>query len=275
MSRSGSTTRDRDRRAGRGTDGRAARVTPLPDRRRESRRPGGRGSARRRPGRRPLAVLLALVVAGLLGWLLWAGPLLAVRSIQVDGVSILPEEQVREAVGVALGTPLLRVDVGAAETAVARLPQVASVEVTRGWPDRLVITVQERVPVAVVGPPGRRTLLDTEGVLFDTVTGDPPPGVVPLDVPSPGPDDPTTRAALTAIEGLPAELRDTVAGVTAGSPDDITMLLLDGTLVAWGDATESGRKGEVLAALIEQLAAGSLEPAGTIDVSAPGAVVLR
>jgi cell division protein FtsQ len=152
---------------------------------------------------------------------------------------------------------------------------VAAVEVTRGWPDRLVITVQERVPVAVVGAPGRRTLVDTEGVLFDTVTGEPPPGVVPLDVPAPGPDDPATRAALTAIEGLPADLRDTVAGVTADTAEDIRMVLLDGTLVVWGDAAESGRKGEVLAALVEQIAAGSLEPAGTIDVSAPSAVVLR
>jgi cell division protein FtsQ len=267
VSRSGSTTRDRTRGAGRGAERRAAPVTPLPDRRRER---------RRRPGRRrPLLAVLVVLGTVLLGWLLWAGPLLAVGSIQVDGVSILPEEQVREAAGVAAGTPLLRVDVDAAEAAVARLPQVAAVEVTRGWPDRLVITVQERVPVAVVGDPGRRTLVDTEGVLFDTVTGDPPPGVVPLDVPAPGPDDPTTRAALTAVEGLPADLRGAVAGVTAETPEEITMVLLDGTLVVWGDAGESGRKGEVLAALVEQISTGALEPAGTIDVSAPGAVVLR
>src|SRR3712207_8451305 len=48
----------------------------------------------------------------------------------------------------ALPISLLRVDVDAAEARVARLPQVASVEVTRGWPDRVVITVRERVPVA-------------------------------------------------------------------------------------------------------------------------------
>ena len=54
----------------------------------------------------------------------------------------------------------------------------------------------ERVPVAVVGEPGRRSLVDAEGVLFDTVTGEPPAGVVPLDVADPGPGDPATMAAL-------------------------------------------------------------------------------
>ena len=55
------------------------------------------------------------------------------------------------------------------------------------------------------------------GVLFDTVTGAPPAGVVPLDVPRPGPDDPATMAALAAIEALPRGLRDQV-GVASPRP---------------------------------------------------------
>ena len=85
------------------------------------------------------------------------------------------------------GTPLLRVDVEDVEARVARLPQIAAVEVTRGWPRSVVITVVERVPVAVVGEAGRRSLVDADGVLFDTITGAPPPGVVPLEVADPGP----------------------------------------------------------------------------------------
>lgn len=220
------------------------------------------------------AALVVVAVAALVWWV-WAGPLLAVRSIQVDGISLLPAAQVAQAAGVAAGTPLLQVDVAAAEAAVARLPQVASVEVTRSWPDRLVITVAERVPVAVVGRVGERALVDVEGVLFDAVTGAPPPGVVPLDVADPGPDDPVTRAALRAITALPDSLSDIVVGVSALAADDITMFLRDGTVVVWGTADESERKGSVLAALASRIDAGELEPVATIDVSAPGAVVLR
>jgi cell division protein FtsQ len=218
---------------------------------------------------------VAVVLLGLGVWLVWAGPVLAVSTIQVDGVTTLPAELVREAAGVEEGTPLLRVDVDAAEAGVAALPQVASVEVTRGWPRTVVITVVERVPVAVVGEPGNRSLIDADGVLFDSVSGDPPAGVVPLVVDSPGPGDPATMAALTAIRAFPAALREQVAGVAAPDPDAISMALVDGTVVRWGDAGKSPAKASALTALIGQIAAGTLEPASTIDVSAPEAVVLR
>jgi cell division protein FtsQ len=282
VSRTGTTTRDRTgsrRRTSerhtseRHTSGRSTPerrpttpVTPLARRRRPVRDP-----RRRRPAQ-AVAALLLLVTAG---WLLWSGPVLAVGTIQVDGAGILPAEVVREAAGIQAGTPLLRIDVDAAETRVARLPQVASVEVTRGWPQSVVITVEERVPVAVVGPAGRRSLVDAEGVPFDTITGAPPPGVVPLDVAAPGPTDPATRAALEALVALPAEVRDKIAGATAAAPEDITLTLTDGTLVRWGGPAESGTKADVLTALLDKMAAGDLEPAGTIDVSAPDAVVLR
>jgi cell division protein FtsQ len=220
-----------------------------------------------------LGVALLALVAVI--WLLFAGPLLAVRSLQVDGLRTLPAEQVREAAGIESGTPLLRVDVDAAEARVAALPQIASVEVTRGWPGSIVITVEERVPVALVGPPGERSLIDADGVLFDLVTGAPPAGVVPLDVADARPDDPTTLAALAAVSALPVDIREGVAGAAATGPEDISLTLNDGTLVIWGDATESAAKAAALGALMEQLASGALEPAETIDVSTPDAVVLR
>ncbi|WP_324277415.1 hypothetical protein [Blastococcus brunescens] len=42
-----------------------------------------------------------------------------------------------------------------------------------------------------------------------------------------------------------------------------------------GDASESSAKSAALVGLLEQIDAGALEPAGTIDVSTPDAVVLR
>jgi cell division protein FtsQ len=219
------------------------------------------------------AVVVVALAAGI--WLVWAGPLLAVSTVRVDGVSTLPADQVREAAGIADGTPLLQVDVDAAEARVAALPQVASVEVTRGWPRSVVVTVVERVPVAIVGEPGERTLVDAEGVLFDSVSGDAPAGVVPLVVDDPGPGDPATMAALTAIGAMPRGLLDQVGGVAAATPDEISMVLVDGTVVEWGSADDSPAKASALDALVGQIAAGTLEPAETIDVTVPGAVVLR
>jgi cell division protein FtsQ len=273
VNRSGTTTRDRTR----GTGSSAA----VP----ESGRRTGAATAQRRPRRRDtpadrrrrLALRLGLgaSVAGLLAWLLWGSPVLAVRSVQVDGAGTLTTAEVVEVAGVAEGTPLLRVDVDAAEARVARLPQVASVEVTRGWPRSVVVTVVERAPVAVVEQLGTRSLVDADGVLFDTVTGPTPDGVVPLDVADPGPDDRATRAALTALTALPPEVRADVTAASATTPEDVTLSLADGTTVLWGGAEDAGGKADVLVALLGQLGSGALEPAGTIDVSAPSAVVLR
>jgi cell division protein FtsQ len=135
--------------------------------------------------------------------------------------------------------------------------------------------VVERVPVAVVGEPGHRTLVDAEGVLFDSVSGDPPDGVLQLVVDDPGPGDPATMAALTAIGALPPGLADRIAGVAAPSPEDLSMVLADGTVVEWGSAEESTAKASALEALVDQIAARKLEPAETIDVTVPEAVVLR
>ncbi|WP_249523708.1 cell division protein FtsQ/DivIB [Modestobacter marinus] len=271
MSRTGSTTRDRSRRPRRGATpaGAAAPVTSLRAR---------RGRARRAASRRRRSVVLgvgsALVVA-LVAWVLLASPLLAVRTVRVDGAVALSDAQVVSVAGIEEGTPLVRVDTEAATARVAQLPQVDSVEVTRGWPGTVVVTLAERVPVAVVDQGGTRGLVDAQGVVFDTITGEAPDGVVPLDVPEPGPDDAATTAALGALTALPDAVRRQVTGVSARTADDVTLTLTDGRSVRWGSAARTDRKAEVLGALLDQIEEGTLDPADTLDLSTPDAVVLR
>ena len=244
-----------------------APVTPLARRRRPARSASRRGRALR------MGAGLLLLVGAL--WFLWAGPVLAVATVRVDGAGSLAADEVRTAAGIEVGTPLLRVDVEDAEARVGRLPHISAVEVTRGWPRSVVITVVERVPVAVVGEAGRRALVDRDGVQFDTVTGPPPPGVVPLDVDDPGPGDAATLAALEALVALPGDVRGGIDGAAVAGPEDITLTLTDGTLVRWGGPAESATKATVLTALLDRMADGDLEPAATIDLSTPDAVVLR
>ncbi len=265
MNRTGSTTRDRTRGSRRGASpaGRPGVTRIRPRRRLDPRR------------RRLLVAGSVVVLLAVAAWVVLASPLLAVRTVQVDGTTTLSADQVREVAGVAVGTPLVRVDTAAAAARVRQLPQVVDAEVSRGWPDRVVVTLRERVAVAVVDDAGTRSLVDAEGVLFDTITGDPPAGVVPVQVPHPGPDDAATRAALEALVSLPASVRAQLTSVAATTGDDVTLSLLDGTSVLWGSAEQAERKAEVLAALLDQLAAGTLDPAAQLDVSSPEAVVLR
>jgi cell division protein FtsQ len=268
VSRSGLTTSDRARGGGSSRAG----TEPRPRRRPAAARRGDPGERRRRLLVRGGGLLAVL---GLLAWLLWTGPLFTVGTVRVDGAGTLTSAEVVDVAGIAQGTPLMRVDVEAAEARVARLPQVAGVEVTRGWPRSVVVTVIERVPVAVVEQDGLRSLVDADGVLFDTVTGYPPVGVVPLEVADPGPEDRATRAALAALVALPEDVRGEVAGAQATTAEDVTLTLEDGTIVLWGSEVDAGTKAAALGALLEQLRTGALDPADTIDVSAPSAVVLR
>jgi cell division protein FtsQ len=139
----------------------------------------------------------------------------------------------------------------------------------------VVVTLAERVPVAVVTEGGTRRLMDADGVVFDTITGDPPAGVVPLDVTGPGPHDAATTAALGALTALPRDVRREVTAVAAHTADDVTLTLTDGRSVLWGSADRTQRKAEVLGALLEQMDSGALDPADTVDVSTPDSVVLR
>ena len=110
--------------------------------------PASGAATPRRRHRRAIRLAVAVLAVVAVGWLLLASPVLGVQAVQVDGVTTLPADQVRETAGIEAGTPLLRVDIDAARARIARLPQVASVEVTRGWPHTVVVTVVERVPVA-------------------------------------------------------------------------------------------------------------------------------
>lgn len=288
MSRGGRTTRDRRGPAASAAPGTTGSPTvprtPTAGGSTASRRVASRDAGSRTGGdrrRRLLGPVVAVCLVAGLAVLLWAGPLLAVRDVRVDGVRVLPADQVREVAAVQEGTPLLRVDVDAAAARVADLPQVADVQVSRGWPSTVVITVQERTALAVVERSGSRMLVDAAGVLFDEVTGAPPGGVVRLEVDRPGPDDAATAAALDAIAALPADVRTRVAIASAGPEGPgkasvaVVLHLADGTEVRWGDATQARRKAAVLGALLAQVEAGELEGADVVDVSAPGAVVLR
>src|SRR5690606_9423784 len=85
VSRTGTTTRDRG--SSRPPGRRPASVTPLRTSRHLVRR------------RRALLALGGVLVLVLLGWGLWSGPLLAVRTVQVDGATTLPADVVRDAAG--------------------------------------------------------------------------------------------------------------------------------------------------------------------------------
>ncbi|WP_344865989.1 cell division protein FtsQ/DivIB [Planomonospora alba] len=200
-------------------------------------------------------------------WLVFISPVLGVREIRVSGNFDVPADRIRQAAGVADGTPLATVDVAAVAGRVRAIRQVESVEVGRSWPGTLVVEVVEREPVAVLPVGAEAALVDRHGVVTE-VRAVAPPALPVLRLDRPGPDDPATGAALAVIAALPEELAWKVAEVRAPSAETVTLRLKDGRVVVWGGRDRPADKARILTTLLER-------PADTYDVSSPDVVTVK
>jgi cell division protein FtsQ len=205
-------------------------------------------------------VAAAIVSVVALAALVWFTPLLSVRTVEVVGLSSIPEEHVLTALALADGERLLRVDTGAAAQRVAQIPKVARARVQREYPSTVRVTVDERIAVVFYDSPQGPHLLDAEAVDFAIEPA--PPGVPQLTVPTPGPDDPATRAALTVLSTIPPNLRAQVRAIAARSISDIRLTLLDDRVIVWGSAENADRKAAIALPLLTQ-------PGDTYDISSP------
>ena len=209
-----------------------------------------------RPRRRVLLAVLLLALAGLLGWLVWWSPVLAVREVRVLGTAQVSADQVRQAAGVQLGTPLARVSASEVAARVEAIGAVQGAEVRYGWPNTLVVVVTERTPVATVMIGGERLLVDGTGVSYAL------DGPLPAGLPAVQGAVGARAAAAGVLSALPQDLAAHVRWVRATSVDDVVLGLRSGTRVRWGADSDGARKAAVLAALLPQ------RPR-QIDVSAP------
>jgi cell division protein FtsQ len=185
---------------------------------------------------------------------------MSARSVVVVGTGGATQESVVAAADVTLGTPLLQIDTDTVARRVAAIRSVASARVQREYPSTLRITVVERVAIVIKDYADGTHLFDRDGV--DFATGPPPTALPYLDVDNPSPSDPPTVAALEVLTSLRPEVAAQVGRIAAPSVASITLTLIDGRVVIWGDTERTDEKADKLAALLTQ-------PGRTYDVSSP------
>jgi cell division protein FtsQ len=232
---------------------------------------GAKTGHRRRGWRAAFFALAAVGVVGAAAWVLFGSPLLVVRSVTVSGTHLVPRSEVLAASGVVPGTPLIRVNTARAAARIEQITQVRSVQVSRSWPNRLVIVVRERTPVLVLPAyGGGYDLADAHGVVLQRAARRPKD--LPL-YPTVAPEgalrgDPDLTAATAVLGELPARLRHSVIKVTAPHPDQVTLRLAGGVTVLWGDTGRPAVKARELAVLMRK-------HVRYYDVSALGSVAAR
>lgn len=230
---------------------------------------GARSARRGRPGRRVLTALVAAVVLAVLaGWVLLASPWLRVQDVRISGTERTELSAVQTLVDGERGAALAGVNTRSLAARVGALPLVASVDVRRVWPSTLDVVVHEREAVAAVPSVGGGFDLVDENAKVLVQADAAPAGVPTLAVDVAAAGAGALQAALDVNGTLPAELRSRVAQIAATGPDAVTLQLADGPRVVWGGAERPERKAEVLERL---LADPSVASAATVDVSAPDA----
>ncbi len=210
--------------------------------------------------RRALLALLVLLLVGLGGYAVWFSAWLRAEQVSVLGADQLSVSEVERVAAVPLDEPLARVDLGAISTRVQSLAIVKEVDVVRGWPHTVEITVVERQAVAVVQIGSSLRGLDEDGVVFRDFKA--PPADLPRVLTSSAATTESLREAAAVVSALPEDLAPRVDHVSVATVDQIELALRDGRNVVWGSAEDSEQKAAVLEVLLGQ-------EASVYDVSVP------
>jgi cell division protein FtsQ len=235
-----------------------------------------RDERRRSRLRRTVTVAVLLALLGL-AVAVERSSLVALAEIRVEGTARLrPDTLVVDAADLPLGTSTLRLRLGAAEQRVEALPLVAEATVRRLDPLTVLVSVQERQPVAVVTGGEAAALVDDDGIVIATGSES---GLVVIDLgairpPTPGAHVtavPPLANAHAAMQLLPGPLRTEIVRYDAVAGDDVQIVLADGTRVRLGRAERIDEKARALGAVLEDLDGRAVDE---IDVRAPSRPVV-
>jgi cell division protein FtsQ len=209
-----------------------------------------------RPGGPWKAAFFALTAAAILATAIWAllgSSLLVARSVRVTGAPAAQQAEVLRAAGITAGTPLIRINTAAVARRVEQITQIQSAQVSRDWPDSVVIAVRERTPALVVASGGGFALIDRFGVVTGHVETRPPGltllAAAPADLASLR-GSPAIQAAVTVLRQLPPSIRPLVRAVAAPSADTVTLDLKRGITVLWGGSDRPAAKAAELKILM-------------------------
>lgn len=220
---------------------------------------------RRRAGL--LGTLGAFLVLAIVVGIAVYSPLLALRTVEVEGADRVSPSSIEAALSDQVGTPLPLVDLDRVGDELRAFPLIRSYSTESRPPSTLVIRIVERTPVAVIQSGAGFDLVDPAGVTIERATAR-PDGYPLIDLPSADFSSPRFKAAAAVLVALPADFLPQVDSIQARTTDDVMLTLRTGKKVLWGSGERSADKAQVLQALVK--ARGDV---GSYDVSAPDAPV--
>ncbi len=111
-------------------------------------------------------IIVAIIVLALVGAVVAKSGIFNVRAIDVVGVSLGRQDEVRR-VAAARGDSMVALDTSAIEQRILALPYVGSVAVDREFPNRLRLRIVELTPAAVAVAPHEVALIASNGRVLE------------------------------------------------------------------------------------------------------------
>ena len=214
-----------------------------------------------------LGVLAAVLLAGYWFWLRDSS-LVAVDEVEVKGATANEAEIAAALEQRAREMTTLHVQDEKLVEAAQAFPTVASIAIDASLPDKLTITVTERLPVAVVKVDGETTGVAGDGQLLTglDVGGQGLPGIEGSET-SGGRLDEQGSAQAAILAGAPEELRKRVESIAFSEDSDgVVIGLENGPEARFGDGSRAEDKWKALAAVLLRPESGG---AAYADVSVP------
>ncbi|MCC3290719.1 cell division protein FtsQ/DivIB [Arthrobacter sp. zg-Y1110] len=215
----------------------------------------------------------ALSVTALFFALLFFSPMLALKTVVVEGTMLLPREQAEAALEPLKGQTLPTISDADVEGLLKDRPEIEKVEVAAQPPSTLVVTVTERIPVAVLQDGDTHVLIDEEGRRL-AVAADRAAVALPLIAGGSEAIHASVFPSITAVlAALPPEVLGRLENASAQTLDSVELKLKSGQTVFWGSADANEAKARVLEALLKM--EPSDPPVQVYDVSTPDRPVTR
>lgn len=200
--------------------------------------------------------MLALVPAFLLGAVVAAYnlPALKVAQVQIAGSQKLDVAKIRAALHLE-GKNMLTVDVSMVDRVMRQEPIVKSVNVRRQWPDKIIVQVEERRPVAFWQTPDGIYAVDQDGFVLTEAPG---PGSLPAITSHDGGVRVGGRVP-SGVLGLASDLTTRLPAAVGARPVEFEYSAARGLVVAtdkdwnavFGDERGTDSKLAVLAAVLQ------------------------
>ena len=226
--------------------------------------------------RKQLLVVGGSLVAGVVFVLIvLASPIVAVRNIDVEGAKYANSTLIETVSKSLRGKSVLTVDTNAAQKLLETDPWIESVRIKTYLPGRAVIEINERVPVAwFLGVDNQGRVIDQDGRVLAVVNGRPTEYML---IDGTGPNliagamaAESYAAAAQLAMSLPDEIRPVVKNMGVNGPNQVTMTLLTGAVVKFGEPVDLRNK---LVNVVVILRRQDINQIAGIDVSSGTPVV--